>query len=61
MPALFPLFGDPIMRDRNRTDNHVPLQVERLEDRLVLDAQSFVTGLYRDLLHRAPDMAGLNH
>src|SRR5260221_683582 len=36
------------------------LNVEQLEDRLALDATSFVTGLYNNLLNRAPDTAGLN-
>ena len=36
------------------------LNVEKLEDRLALDATSFVTGLYHNLLNRPPDMPGLN-
>jgi hypothetical protein len=35
------------------------LSVEKLEDRLVLDATSFVTGLYQNLLNRSPDAGGL--
>jgi hypothetical protein len=35
------------------------LNLERLEDRLVLDATSFVTGLYQNLLNRNPDPGGL--
>jgi hypothetical protein len=37
------------------------LQCERLEDRLTPDATSFVTGLYNNLLNRAPDASGLAH
>jgi hypothetical protein len=36
------------------------LHVEQLEDRVALDATSFVTGLYHDLLNRPPETAGLN-
>ena len=35
------------------------LSVEKLEDRLVPDATSFVTSLYQNLLNRAPDAGGL--
>jgi hypothetical protein len=35
------------------------LSCERLEDRLALDAASFVTGLYQNLLNRAPTANGL--
>jgi len=35
------------------------LVLEALEDRWMLDATSFVTSLYENLLHRAPDSAGL--
>jgi hypothetical protein len=35
------------------------LQCEQLEDRLTLDASSFVTSLYLNLLNRAPDAGGL--
>jgi hypothetical protein len=35
------------------------LGLEQLEDRLALDATSFVTSLYKNLLARAPDAAGL--
>jgi hypothetical protein len=36
------------------------LSIEQLEDRLTLDATSFVKSLYQNLLHRAADSAGLN-
>jgi hypothetical protein len=36
------------------------LTVERLEDRLVPNATTFVTSIYHNLLDRAPDAAGLN-
>lgn len=36
------------------------LSIEQLEDRLALNATSFVTSLYENLLNRAPDTAGLN-
>src|SRR5262249_35112503 len=43
---------------------HVPrsavLAIEPLEDRLALDATSFVTALYRDVLHRTPEAQGLS-
>jgi hypothetical protein len=35
------------------------LQCEQLEDRLVLNANSFVTSLYTNLLNRSPDSSGL--
>jgi hypothetical protein len=38
----------------------VVLLCERLEDRLVPDAKSFVTSLYQNLLNRAPDPSGLS-
>jgi hypothetical protein len=37
------------------------LQCELLEDRLTPDATSFVTGLYNNVLNRAPDDSGLAH
>jgi hypothetical protein len=36
-----------------------PLQCEQLETRLALNATSYVTSLYENLLNRAPDSAGL--
>jgi hypothetical protein len=36
------------------------LRCEQLEERLALDATSFVTSLYTNLLNRAPDSAGLS-
>jgi hypothetical protein len=36
------------------------LAIEKLEDRLVPDATSFVTSLYHNVLNRAPETAGLN-
>jgi len=47
--------------------NHTPsqhralLECERLEDRLALDATSYVTSLYHNLLMRDPDSSGLSH
>jgi hypothetical protein len=37
------------------------LQCEQLEDRLTPNATTFVTGLYNNLLNRAPDSSGLAH
>jgi hypothetical protein len=39
---------------------HAPLQVEELEDRRLLSSAGFVTGLYNNLLHRAPSPAEVN-
>jgi hypothetical protein len=36
------------------------LGIEQLEDRLALDATSFVAGLYNDVLNRPPDAGGLS-
>lgn len=46
------------MQDK-RNGRRDQLTVERLEDRLVPDATSFVTSLYHNLLNRAPDPGGL--
>ncbi len=46
------------MRD-GQSSRGSKLFLEQLEDRVVLDATSFVTALYSDLLDRAPDPAGL--
>jgi hypothetical protein len=37
----------------------ISLRCEQLEDRLALDATSYVSSLYVNLLHRQPDSAGL--
>jgi hypothetical protein len=49
---------DPIMRNHRRYARRVFLNVERLEDRLVLNAQGFVSGLHRDLLHPVAKVEG---
>ncbi len=48
------------MSSRSYTTPLAVLAVEQLEERLALDATSFVTGLYNDVLKRAPDSGGLN-
>lgn len=48
------------MSSRLQATRRAALGVEQLEDRLALDARSFVTGLYTDVLGRAPDTQGLN-
>jgi hypothetical protein len=47
------------MRSKSLVARRAVLKVEPLEDRCLLDATSFVTGLYNDVLRRAPDSAGL--
>jgi hypothetical protein len=44
----------------DRPSLRAQLQCEQLEDRLALDATSFVQGLYSNLLSRTADTAGLN-
>ncbi len=48
------------MRSCTRTARTMRLEVEALEDRLTPSATTYVTGLYNDVLHRAPDPAGLS-
>jgi hypothetical protein len=48
------------MSSRPHTMPSAVLGVEQLEERLVLDATSFVTALYRDVLNRSPNTDGLN-
>jgi hypothetical protein len=48
------------MSRRTHAPRSAVLDVEPLEERLVPDATSFVTALYRDVLNRTPDTQGLN-
>ena len=47
------------MWNRDGKPRQASLAVEQLEDRLALNATSLVTGLYHNLLGRAPDATGL--
>src|SRR5437016_3127058 len=58
-PATF-LGEIPSMSSRSHTLRSAVLSIEPLEERLALDATSFVKALYRDVLNRTPDTQGLN-
>jgi hypothetical protein len=47
--------------DHKQSSRRTLLQCERLEDRLVPDATSYVKSLYVNLLNRTADTGGLNH
>jgi hypothetical protein len=48
------------MRAFSPHNRRVPLECEALEERLVLDNNSYVQNLYLDVLHRSGDTAGIN-